>query len=1327
MTKSWTFRLSSQGVAELKRDLEALGEKGKRVFDALAAQAPGMAQGLNKAETAIGRARRELEELARRGAPGFKATAAAGQELSGVMQGLAARVPVVGGALSALGPVGLAAGAALGGIGIAAAKGFAAFGEMERSVRRLDSVLRAAGGGIGVTRKELQALQQQLKATTFFGDGDVRQAQAALALNRGVRGEAFKETIRLAADLSEVLGGDLTSAAITLGKAWQDPVKGLTALRKAGLDFGDAATVAITRMAEAGNIAGAQARLFDELRASIGGAAAGGHGGAAGAVDDLKKSWDDLIESFGGLVAQAGVTEFFGTLARGARGFAADLAGVAGAMDAVKQRSVDFQKAARELSAAQAALQGNPNDPALQDRERYWLGKYNALLPGVMSGTAGAGAQGPQMRDFRAAAGEGDRAVLAELKEKKEAQEELAKAQDELVAKMAEELRLAKLSARERFIEASVAKQLAEFEGKRGADLAAFTAKAREYYGAIYDAGKAQEEATRAQAESTRELERAKEQHDQAVLAIEDQIAGLADEREQLKMTERERFVHNELLKAEAQIRKGLIKDGDAYLQRVRSEAGTLFDSNAAKEGRDRALEDQKRETERAEKERERELERAADRQAEIMQRPFANALEGIQGQFADTFTAIFNREIVRFSDFAAGIRGIFARLAGELATLMDIRPVVGGLLGSVGLGGIANQLGLGSVGGQSVGGVGSGTAFGGGTSGSGFGLSSLSFGGLLGNGSGIGTLLFGSPAALAAGGSGPSSVVASTSGLFGSGGGGQLGAFLNAPIGGGLASGLLAFGGSLLSGQGILQSGITAGLTGIGTVLGGPLGGAIGGLLGSVVGGLFGKKKPKLKKNEAEAWLKSGPFGFPVIDYTDTDGKVPGGMGNDLGKAARRAVTEALAGAGATLDDATRLRLSYYHSTKGGKTKSEFYKATMFADLAGLGLNNISGEIARYASAEDALRALSAGALFASGLQGNIAGTGASTQAAFRYLYTGGGKTKGSMDNVPTDVAEVLDVVNFTKWIDGFDKVRTAGDASRKALDDLNASMAKLNNQADELGIDLGKVTDAVRRDFTESVQGELLQLTDPQAFALAELEKEFEGRKAVAIKLGIDLVELEKLYGLKRQQVLDQNLQGIAGSWKAFINGLQFGELSALSPADQLANARAQYEASKGVGGATFREAASTYLGLQRQAYGSTQSFADLYAEVIALAKQFGGISDLPGFAAGGEHKGGWRIVGERGPELEATGAARYFSHAQTAAMFQGIAAGRLPGWLTGQGAANQNSAGRRIAGGDEVVVNRLAPHLASLGSAIDRLAGAQERNNREQRMTREQMRQR
>jgi len=44
------------------------------------------------------------------------------------------------------------------------------------------------------------------------------------------------------------------------------------------------------------------------------------------------------------------------------------------------------------------------------------------------------------------------------------------------------------------------------------------------------------------------------------------------------------------------------------------------------------------------------------------------------------------------------------------------------------------------------------------------------------------------------------------------------------------------------------------------------------------------------------------------------------------------------------------------------------------------------------------------------------------------------------------------------------------------------------------------------------------------------------------------------------------------------------------------------------------------------------------------------------IPGFAAGGSHSGGARIVGENGPELEVTGPSRIYNAAQTKRIISG-----------------------------------------------------------------------
>lgn len=73
---------------------------------------------------------------------------------------------------------------------------------------------------------------------------------------------------------------------------------------------------------------------------------------------------------------------------------------------------------------------------------------------------------------------------------------------------------------------------------------------------------------------------------------------------------------------------------------------------------------------------------------------------------------------------------------------------------------------------------------------------------------------------------------------------------------------------------------------------------------------------------------------------------------------------------------------------------------------------------------------------------------------------------------------------------------------------------------------------------------------------------------------------------------------------------------------------------------------------------AHGSRQ-FASAAEWAYAFHQSTG---RLHGYAAGGDHPGGWRIVGEEGPEIEATGPARYFSAQKTREIMSGGGGGEV-----------------------------------------------------------------
>jgi phage-related minor tail protein len=75
-------------------------------------------------------------------------------------------------------------------------------------------------------------------------------------------------------DMSVALGQDGKSSAIQLGKALNDPIKGITALQRVGVSFTDQQRQQIKTLVEHGNKLGAQKVILAELGKEFGGAAA---------------------------------------------------------------------------------------------------------------------------------------------------------------------------------------------------------------------------------------------------------------------------------------------------------------------------------------------------------------------------------------------------------------------------------------------------------------------------------------------------------------------------------------------------------------------------------------------------------------------------------------------------------------------------------------------------------------------------------------------------------------------------------------------------------------------------------------------------------------------------------------------------------------------------------------------------------------------------------------------------------------------------------------------------------------------------------------------
>jgi hypothetical protein len=143
-----------------------------------------------------------------------------------------------------------------------------------------------------------------LQRISLYDDDQIlKEVTANLLTFTKVTGTQFDKAQVAILNLSTRLGTDLTSASVQVGKALNDPIKGVTALGRAGVQFTAQQKEQIAALVESGDVAGAQTIILQELETQFGGAAE-----AAANVDpytQLANEVGNLSEDFGAIINDA--------------------------------------------------------------------------------------------------------------------------------------------------------------------------------------------------------------------------------------------------------------------------------------------------------------------------------------------------------------------------------------------------------------------------------------------------------------------------------------------------------------------------------------------------------------------------------------------------------------------------------------------------------------------------------------------------------------------------------------------------------------------------------------------------------------------------------------------------------------------------------------------------------------------------------------------------------------------------------------------------------------------------------------------------------------
>jgi hypothetical protein len=163
------------------------------------------------------------------------------------------------------------------------------------------AIIKSTGGAAKVSADQLGALTTAISNKTGVDDEAIQSGSNLLLTFKNVKNEAgdgakiFDRATAASVDLSKAGFGSIEGASKQLGKALNDPVKGISALNKAGVTFTQSQKDQIKALVKSGDVLGAQKVILGEVESQVGGVAEA----STTAGEKLKTAWDNSKEAIG--------------------------------------------------------------------------------------------------------------------------------------------------------------------------------------------------------------------------------------------------------------------------------------------------------------------------------------------------------------------------------------------------------------------------------------------------------------------------------------------------------------------------------------------------------------------------------------------------------------------------------------------------------------------------------------------------------------------------------------------------------------------------------------------------------------------------------------------------------------------------------------------------------------------------------------------------------------------------------------------------------------------------------------------------------------------
>lgn len=199
------------------------------------------------------------------------------------------------------------------GVGAMVKSGIESLSRIESINAQTAAAIESTGGAANVSAAEIAALAESIENLTTTEAESVQEAANLLLTFTQVKNQVgegndiFNQATEAITDMSVALGQDMTSSAMQLGKALNDPVRGMATLRRSGIQFTSDQEKLIKTLVESGDTMGAQKVMLEELNRQFGGSAAAQADTYGGKIRALGHAWGTVQETLAeGLVPVLG-------------------------------------------------------------------------------------------------------------------------------------------------------------------------------------------------------------------------------------------------------------------------------------------------------------------------------------------------------------------------------------------------------------------------------------------------------------------------------------------------------------------------------------------------------------------------------------------------------------------------------------------------------------------------------------------------------------------------------------------------------------------------------------------------------------------------------------------------------------------------------------------------------------------------------------------------------------------------------------------------------------------------------------------------------------